>query len=108
MPEARSCVGRVTKGMGQPARGGIRSGRGILRYFQADSFGKRLNQKSRMKRERAPRDAVLNPWRSQEEPGGTFLGHRVYLKAKAGGDNSMPEKRGTARRRQRRRPARPA
>ena len=22
-----------------------------------------------------------------------FLGHRVYLKAKAGGDNSMPEKR---------------
>ena len=24
-----------------------------------------------------------------------FLGHRVYLKAKAGGDNSMPEKRGT-------------
>ena len=23
-----------------------------------------------------------------------FLGHRVYLKAKAGGDNSMPEKRG--------------
>ena len=24
-----------------------------------------------------------------------FLGHLVYLKAKAGGDNSMPEKRGT-------------
>ena len=24
-----------------------------------------------------------------------FLGHRVYLKAKAGGDNSMPEKRGS-------------
>ena len=23
------------------------------------------------------------------------LGHRVYLKAKAGGDNSMPEKRGS-------------
>ena len=23
-----------------------------------------------------------------------FLGHLVYLKAKAGGDNSMPEKRG--------------
>ena len=24
-----------------------------------------------------------------------FLGHLVYLKAKAGGDNSMPEKRGS-------------
>jgi hypothetical protein len=24
-----------------------------------------------------------------------FLGHRVYLKAKAGGDNSRPEKRGS-------------
>ena len=42
----------------------------------------------------APRDAVLNPWHSQEELGGTFLGHRVYLKAKARGDKSMPEKRG--------------
>ena len=41
----------------------------------------------------APRDAVLNPWRSQEELGGMFLGHRVNLKAKAGGDKSMPEKR---------------
>jgi hypothetical protein len=37
---------------------------------------------------------VLNPWHSQEELGGTFLGHRVHLKAKAGGDKSMPEKRG--------------
>jgi len=43
----------------------------------------------------APRNAVLNPWLSQEELGGMFLGHRVYLKAKAGGDNSMPEKRGS-------------
>ena len=42
----------------------------------------------------APRDAVLNPWRSQEELGGRFLGHRVDLKAKAGGENSMLEKRG--------------
>ena len=44
----------------------------------------------------APRDAVLNPWRSQEELGGRFLGHRVDLKAKAGGENSMPEKRETS------------
>jgi hypothetical protein len=36
---------------------------------------------------------VLNPWRSQEELGGRFLGHRVHLKAKAGGEKSMPEKR---------------
>jgi hypothetical protein len=36
---------------------------------------------------------VLNPCLSQEELGGMFLGHLVYLKAKAGGDNSMPEKR---------------
>jgi hypothetical protein len=42
----------------------------------------------------APRDAVLNPWRSQEELGGMFLGHRVHLKATAGGEKSMPEKRG--------------
>jgi len=42
----------------------------------------------------APRDAVLNPWRSQEELGGRFLGHRVHLKAKARGEKSMPEKRG--------------
>ena len=37
---------------------------------------------------------MLNPWRSQEELGGMFLGHRVNLKAKAGGEKSMPEKRG--------------
>jgi hypothetical protein len=43
----------------------------------------------------APRDAVLNPWRSQEELGGMFLGHRVHLTAKARGEKSMPEKRGT-------------
>src|SRR5262249_38626857 len=43
----------------------------------------------------APRDAVLNPWRSREELGGMFLGHRVHLRAKAGGDKSMPEKRGS-------------
>jgi hypothetical protein len=38
---------------------------------------------------------VLNPWRSQEELEGVFLGHRVYLKAKARGEKSMPEKRGS-------------
>jgi hypothetical protein len=43
----------------------------------------------------APRDAVLNPWRSQEELGGVFLGHRVYLTAKARGEKSMPEKWGS-------------
>src|SRR5262249_46299076 len=50
---------------------------------------------SRMHANGAPRDAVLNPWHSQEELGGRFLGHRVNLKAKAGGDKSMPEKRGS-------------
>ena len=50
---------------------------------------------SRMHANGAPWDAVLNPWRSQEELGGTFLGHRVHLRAKAGGEKSMPEKRGT-------------
>ncbi len=43
----------------------------------------------------APRNAVLNTWCSQEELGGMFLGHLVYLKAKAGGEKSMPEKRGS-------------
>ena len=46
-----------------------------------------------MRESRVPRNAVLHPRRSQEELGGMFLGHRVYLKAKARGDNSMPEKR---------------
>src|SRR2546426_1306874 len=50
---------------------------------------------SRVRRKCAPWNAVLNPWRSQEELGGVFLGHRVYLKAKAGGEKSMPEKRGS-------------
>jgi hypothetical protein len=49
---------------------------------------------SRMRGNCAPRNAVLNPWRSQEELGGTFLGHRVHLTAKARGEKSMPEKRG--------------
>jgi hypothetical protein len=43
----------------------------------------------------APRDAVLNPWHSQERLGGMSLGHRDYLRAKAGGDKSMPEERGS-------------
>ena len=37
----------------------------------------------------------MNPWRSQEEPGGMLLGHPIDLMAKAGGDKSMSEKRGT-------------
>jgi hypothetical protein len=36
---------------------------------------------------------VLNPCFRQEEFRGTLLGHLVYLKAKAGGEKSMPEKR---------------
>jgi hypothetical protein len=43
----------------------------------------------------APRNAVLNPWRSQEELGGSFLGHRVHLTAKARGDKSMRAPRST-------------
>jgi len=42
----------------------------------------------------APRDAVLNPWHSQEEFGGILLGHPIYLKAKTGGEKSMWEKQG--------------
>ena len=38
---------------------------------------------------------MLNPWLSQEEPGGLLLGHPIDLKAKAGGERSMSEKRGT-------------
>ena len=37
--------------------------------------------------------APLNPCFRQEELRGTLLGHPVYLKAKAGGEKSMPEKR---------------
>jgi len=43
----------------------------------------------------APRDAVLNSWRSQEKFGGILLGHPIYLKAKVGGEKSMSEKRKT-------------
>jgi hypothetical protein len=35
----------------------------------------------------------LNPCFRQEEFRGPLLGHPVYLKAKAGGDKSRPEKR---------------
>jgi hypothetical protein len=37
----------------------------------------------------------MNPCYRQEEFRGGLLGHRTYLKAKAGGDNSMSEKRET-------------
>ena len=43
----------------------------------------------------APRDAVLNPWHSQEKFGGILLGHPIYLKGKPGGEKSMSEKRRT-------------
>jgi len=46
-----------------------------------------------MRREGASWYAVLNPCYRQEELRGTLLGHLVYLKAKARGDKSMPEKR---------------
>jgi hypothetical protein len=36
---------------------------------------------------------VLNPCYRQEELRGTLLGHLVYLKAKARGEKSTPEKR---------------
>lgn len=39
---------------------------------------------------------ALNPCCRQEEFRGRLLGHRVYLNAKAGGENSMPEKRETS------------
>jgi len=46
-----------------------------------------------MMRKGAPRYAVLNRWYSQQEFGGTLLGHPIYLEAKAEGDKSMSEKR---------------
>src|SRR5260370_30779376 len=48
---------------------------------------------SRMRPKGASRYEVLNPCFRQEEPGGKLLGHLVYLKAKARGEKSMPEKR---------------
>ena len=48
-------------------------------------------------RDCAPRNAVLNPRRSREKFGGILLGHPSYLKAKAGGDQSMAEKRGPSK-----------
>jgi hypothetical protein len=47
-------------------------------------------------RKGAPRDAVLDPWCSQERFGGRPLGHLTDLKAKAGGEKSMSEKRETS------------
>jgi len=63
----------------------------------ADLCEARRNEglESRMMRKCAPRNAVLNPWRSQEKLGGKFLGHLVYLTAKARGEKSTPEKRET-------------
>jgi hypothetical protein len=51
---------------------------------------------SRMMRKGAPRDAVLNPWHSQEGFGGGPLGHPMHLKAKAGGDKSLSDKQGVS------------
>ena len=48
---------------------------------------------SRVRGNCAPRDAGLNPCRRQERIGGRPLGHPIHLKAKAGGDKSMSEKR---------------
>jgi len=80
------------------AQGATASRKGCRRTAEPRRFVSRRGVArclSRMHRNGAPRDAVLNPWHSQEELGGTFLGHRVYLRAKAGGDKSMPEKRGS-------------
>ena len=44
---------------------------------------------------RASCHAALNPCYRQEEFRGRLLGHRTYLKAKAGGENSMSEKQET-------------
>src|SRR5262247_4126888 len=63
---------------------------------KACAFGSSEIGLSRMKGNCAPRDAVLNPWHSQERFGGTPLGHPTDLKAKARGDKSMSEKRGVA------------
>jgi len=38
----------------------------------------------------------MNPCYRQEEFRGKLLGHRTHLKVKAGGDNSMSEKRKTS------------
>ena len=54
-----------------------------------------VSLRSRVPGNRAPRDAVLDSWRSQERFGGTPLGHLIHLKAKAGGERSMSEKRET-------------
>lgn len=48
-----------------------------------------------LKRDCAPRNAVLNTPCNGEKFGGILLGHPPYLNAKAGGDKSMAEKRGT-------------
>ena len=53
-----------------------------------------LALRSRVPGNCAPRDAVLHPCRRQERFGEKPLGHPIYLKAKAGGDKSMPEKQG--------------
>jgi hypothetical protein len=44
----------------------------------------------------APRNAVLEPWRSQERFGGTPLGHLLHLKAKAGGEKRLSETQETS------------
>jgi hypothetical protein len=46
-----------------------------------------------VRRERAPRHAMLDTWCSQERFGGRPLGHLIHLQAKARGDKSMSEKR---------------
>jgi hypothetical protein len=49
-----------------------------------------------MRRKGASWYAALNPCFRQEKFRGRLLDHRIYLKAKAGGENSMSEKRETS------------
>jgi len=57
---------------------------------------KRVSLRSPVRENRAPRDAVLNPWCNQERLGGRPLGHPTHRMSKDSRDNSLLEKRETS------------
>ena len=56
---------------------------------------KRVSLRSPVRKNRAPRHAVLNPWSNQERCGGKPLGHPTNRMSKDLWDNSLLEKRET-------------
>jgi len=93
----RSTVRQASSGLvtGTVPAPGYRPGEAGLSPASSRSRTGRWSGLSAVRCKGASWHAELNPCHRQEEFRGGLLGHRTYLKAKAGGDNRMSEKRET-------------